>query len=561
MFEIAIGEVVFDENHDAAVIGRGTFSVVKKAKWMGHEVAVKLFLTSNDGNLKEKSASRFSNPFVYEYELTKNLRHPNIIQIFGACLNSPSPFFIMELMSCSLKEKLSENSLKTADVLRFISEISLGMNFLHSRRKQVLHGDLKAANILLDKHNTIKISDFGFARLKQSSTILELSHSQGSSSLLLASHQTKGGGTFFWMAPERLTGGDLTPAVDIYAFGMTCWEILSGGLTPFESTIFDIPSLIAQVVYQAGRPPKPDAAKKFTPESLMERDSLEAVWALTIACWRQDPVQRPEFTNILSLADFLSSGKDPWKDEKLSRVFLDPNQAPIPLPTTSQLTEWQQQATTNHNTLQKHNADAAAAWDFWFTRTTWEVEFSWFFAAIELELLGFRTTPGNVLKRPCGIDFSALRNHLDPLGKCEGITLGLWRILMMRAENVITGFERFRKESDVGLELYRRGDTRQSLRLLAVENSEAHAFWTGSFVKEDEPTWDEFFLALQQELGVAVLDCTGVKALLDPWGEMPDGVWFSRFRVICRGRKVSEIFSIFGGEKSYGLGFAEAITE
>jgi len=73
-------------------------------------------------------------------------------------------------------------------------EIAAGMVYLHSRTPTLLHGDLKAINCLVDKNGTVKITDFGFARIKSESARTSM-------------QKDKGGGTRRWMSPERLKGG------------------------------------------------------------------------------------------------------------------------------------------------------------------------------------------------------------------------------------------------------------------------------------------------------------------------------------------------------------------
>ncbi|KAI8830153.1 kinase-like domain-containing protein, partial [Chytridium lagenaria] len=86
-----------------------------------------------------------------------------------------------------------------------------------------------------------------------------------------------------WMAPERLLGGSPTAAVDVYAFAMTCFELITEGDIPL-SNLPD--SLIYQaVVNNNARPSRPETCSNV-------------MWDLMTQCWHPDPLQRPSFASI-----------------------------------------------------------------------------------------------------------------------------------------------------------------------------------------------------------------------------------------------------------------------
>lgn len=102
--------------------------------------------------------------------------------------------------------------------------IMQGMNYLHLC--SIMHRDLKSDNILLDAHNTVKISDFGL------SCVLEI----GSSSDLTAET-----GTYRWMAPEVIRHEPYSNKADVYSFGVVLWEMIAKdqpfrGMTPIQGT-------------------------------------------------------------------------------------------------------------------------------------------------------------------------------------------------------------------------------------------------------------------------------------------------------------------------------------
>ncbi|KAI8800833.1 kinase-like domain-containing protein [Cladochytrium replicatum] len=323
-WELNRSEVEADENDPSTLLGEGSFGQVRAGRWQGHSVAIKRLLPKHHGK-------EMIDAFVNEIRVWHPLRHPNVLLLYGACVyNTKDPIMVMELMDTNLLTRLQKGpALPCKDVLRTIHEIALGMNFLHTRWKPVLHGDLKTANILLNSKGTVKISDFGFARLRAASSALSSGIGLSSSSAPLArassrdpnaittsgdpsqnpspttrpvptpqnAQANKGGGTYFWMSPERLKGGLLKPEVDIYAFAMTCYEIISGGRIPFADSVFDLAQLVDYVVYQSRRPARPPPREgDDTPPHI-----ARLLWTMVERCWDQTPANRPPFVDIIWL--------------------------------------------------------------------------------------------------------------------------------------------------------------------------------------------------------------------------------------------------------------------
>ncbi|KZW03161.1 kinase-like protein [Exidia glandulosa HHB12029] len=139
--------------------------------------------------------------------------HPRIHRFLRACL---SPKYII-----SAFHRYGDVSkyLKThpyADRVALVRDIAAGMDFLHKRGG--LHGDLKATNVLVDDGGKACISDFGLSEVRQESETISQALKKGKTDGPVT-------GTMRWMSPERLRGGSLDPKVDVYAFGMTCYEV------------------------------------------------------------------------------------------------------------------------------------------------------------------------------------------------------------------------------------------------------------------------------------------------------------------------------------------------
>ncbi|KAG8880142.1 hypothetical protein FRB98_005314 [Tulasnella sp. 332] len=163
-----------------------------------------------------------------------------------------------------------------------IAGIALGLAYLHAL--DVIHGDLKAANILLDDALRPKICDFGMSK------VLHTEYEATSAGL-------KGGGSWRWKSPEMMEDGSVkTTASDVYAFGITIAEVLSAEL-PFSR--HRSPFTIARAVTKGDRPlPIPISR---------EGHSFEDLWNTARSCWASDPTVRPPAARI---ADALARGYD-----------------------------------------------------------------------------------------------------------------------------------------------------------------------------------------------------------------------------------------------------------
>ncbi|KAI9197101.1 kinase-like domain-containing protein, partial [Polychytrium aggregatum] len=148
-------------------IGRGGFGEVFTGTYFGSKVAIKQLL----GNYNNRELADYN----YEISIWKQLSHPNILPLLGTCDqdddgNPISPFMVSPFMpNGTLLNHVSDanDHVPLDEKLRLLYQVASGMAYLHGRR--IIHGDLKAANVLLDGLNNAVVTDFGMSRTKHTS--------------------------------------------------------------------------------------------------------------------------------------------------------------------------------------------------------------------------------------------------------------------------------------------------------------------------------------------------------------------------------------------------------
>ncbi|GLU22543.1 hypothetical protein SLE2022_386110 [Rubroshorea leprosula] len=198
-------------------IGEGGFGPVYKGHLTdGKVIAVKqLSAKSNQGNRE----------FVNEIGMISALQHPHLVKLYGCCVEGNQLLLIYEYMeNNNLARALFECQLKLDWSMRqkICIGIAKGLAYLHEEsRLKIVHRDIKATNVLLDKDLNPKISDFGLAKLNEEDN----------------THiSTRIAGTMGYMAPEYATRGYLTDKADVYSFGIVALEIVSGRSNTISKT-------------------------------------------------------------------------------------------------------------------------------------------------------------------------------------------------------------------------------------------------------------------------------------------------------------------------------------
>jgi predicted Ser/Thr protein kinase len=245
-------------------LGKGAFGEVFFGHWKGIPVAMKVC----------KSKSKLEE-FLHEMKLiTKLPPHPNVVQVYGVCLDNVKPVIVMEYcQNGSLDNIIYKQNLDRKKIFNIIKQIANGM--LHIHKHNIVHCDLAARNILLTSSFHAKISDFGMAK------VLEKTGCIRGSNMLPA----------LWCSPETLRSGIFTKKSDVWSFGITVYEIISGN-EPFHDSQ-DIVELIKSIRDSSLTPGIPDNC----PQEIGE---------LMKMCWTPES-RRPGFEEICKFLNSLDS--------------------------------------------------------------------------------------------------------------------------------------------------------------------------------------------------------------------------------------------------------------
>ncbi|KAF3605174.1 hypothetical protein DY000_02047381 [Brassica cretica] len=265
-------------------LGEGGFGSVFKGELSdGTIIAVKqLSSKSHQGNRE----------FVNEIGMISGLNHPNLVKLYGCCVEKNQLMLVYEYMeNNSLAHMLhGKNSLNLDWKARqkICVGIARGLEFLHEGSMiRMVHRDIKTTNVLLDADLNAKISDFGLARLH------EEEHSHIS---------TKIAGTIGYMAPEYALWGQLSEKADVYSFGIVAMEIVSGQSNTKQKGSTDHVSLInwAVKLQQKG-----DITEIVDPVLQGDFNTKEAVRMIKVAivCTNSSPSLRPTMSEVVQMLE------------------------------------------------------------------------------------------------------------------------------------------------------------------------------------------------------------------------------------------------------------------
>eukprot|EP01122_Echinamoeba_exundans_P008157 TRINITY_DN2656_c0_g2_i2.p1 TRINITY_DN2656_c0_g2~~TRINITY_DN2656_c0_g2_i2.p1 ORF type:complete len:598 (+),score=87.74 TRINITY_DN2656_c0_g2_i2:29-1795(+) len=245
------------------VIGKGAAAEVHKAvnEETGQTVAIKKM--RKVGMKAEQAAA-----VAQEIELTKELKHPNVVDVIGSMEDKNCIYLILEYVDGgSLQTLMKEFGPFPPDLAAVhVTQVLRGLVFLHSHG--VIHRDIKAANLLISHDGIVKLADFGVsAKLK---TETEKRYTVV--------------GTPYWMAPEVITMSGQTFKSDIWSLGCTVLELLSG-----HPPYWDVDPMRAMFcIVQDGSPPIPENLPQEVKDFLLR-------------CFVKDPAKRASAEELLEM--------------------------------------------------------------------------------------------------------------------------------------------------------------------------------------------------------------------------------------------------------------------
>lgn len=213
--------------------------------------AIKVLMPDDD--LPATETSSFQARFLREAQAASQLHHTHILPVLSYHAEA-SGLSYMELPLMSggtLASRIAAGPIPLDDVANYLCQIASALDYAH--RQGVIHRDVKAVNVLLDRAGEAHLADFGIARIFE--------HGAHTLDTPNAAPLTQSGqiiGTPACMAPEQFTGGAITPQLDIYALGVLAWQLVTGSL-PFTA------SDTLQLALQHLNNPPP-AARAFRPE-------------------------------------------------------------------------------------------------------------------------------------------------------------------------------------------------------------------------------------------------------------------------------------------------------
>ncbi len=194
-------------------LGRGAMGVVYRATdpVIGRPVAVKTIKLSEEGS--GLSRSELLNRFQTEARAAGLLAHPNIVVVFDAGEEEGLYYITMELVEGKSLQAAMDggHAFPLPRILRIMEQICSALQFAHDRN--VVHRDIKPANIMLTGDDTVKVTDFGTAKILQFGTVQQTAHVMGTPS---------------YMSPEQVKGRAVDGRSDIFSLGVMLYEMLTG---------------------------------------------------------------------------------------------------------------------------------------------------------------------------------------------------------------------------------------------------------------------------------------------------------------------------------------------
>ena len=326
-----------------APLGAGAMGEVFRATdtRLDREVAIKVLqarFTADTERLRR---------FDTEARTAGSIQHPNLVAIFDVGQQDDMPYVVTELLKGdTLRDRLEGGALPLRKVTEYGTQIARGLAAAHARG--IIHRDLKPENLFVTTDGTVKILDFGLAKLMQGETTSadSLSGTMTQSGMIL--------GTVGYMSPEQARGLPAGPASDVFALGCVLYEMLTGARAFHRETSMDTMTAIL----------------REDPPAFPARVRTEApgLAALVLRCLEKEPGERFESARDVVHAIAIAAATA----EEVSRTTGDPAEAPVSTsPTFRRLTFRRGRIHCARFSPDGHSVVYGAAWEGQPVETFW----------------------------------------------------------------------------------------------------------------------------------------------------------------------------------------------
>ncbi|KAH9617760.1 hypothetical protein KSS87_014371 [Heliosperma pusillum] len=274
-------------------IGEGGYGTVYFAELRGEKAAIK------------KMDNQASKEFLAELKVLTHVHHLNLVRLLGYCVED-SLFLVYEYVkNGNLSQHLRRSGrdpLQWSTRVQIALDTARGLEYIHEHTVPVyIHRDIKPANILINNNFQAKVADFGLAKLSL----------VGNGTL-----PTRLVGTFGYMPPEYAQFGEVTPKVDVFAFGVVLYELISAKEAVIKQSNASVElTSLADLFEDVLSKPDPNAIIKLIDPRLGDDYPLESVRQvaeLAKACTHDNPHVRPSMKSVVVALTSLSSATGNW---------------------------------------------------------------------------------------------------------------------------------------------------------------------------------------------------------------------------------------------------------
>ena len=294
-----IGQFLLNRYQVKSFLGRGGMAEVYKV-WDSQRMTYLAMKVVHDKIAQNRV---FLEHFRKEADTLSKLKHPNIVRFYGFEQDNSRSYILMDFIEGeTLKVKIfnkKKKPLSLKEIKEIMRPLLSALQYAHNQ--EMIHCDIKPANIMINKEGKVLLTDFGIAR-----------------ATYLDNRALTSSGTPAYMAPEQVENQPLSPATDIYALGIILFEMLTGGTRPFNGTQ-------AQIQGRTGQKIRWEQVHRSPPSLYRINPSVNpAINDIVVACLEKNPSHRYQDATALSNALVLVKEKS----NKAPTVYAEPDTHP-----------------------------------------------------------------------------------------------------------------------------------------------------------------------------------------------------------------------------------------